>query len=150
MNMDFVLNHEYFMRLALQEAVTAYEIGEVPIGAVVVSNGLVIGRGHNQTEKLKDISAHAELLAITAAANYLDTKYLPNCIVYVTIEPCVMCAGALSWSQIGGLVYGASEPRTGFSLYKPSLLHPKTKVISEVLKTECIELMQRFFRDKRQ
>ena len=143
------LTHEFFMRQALQEAQQAFDRNEIPIGAVVVAYNQVIGRGHNLTEQLKDVSAHAELLAITAAANFLDTKYLNQCTLYVTVEPCVMCAGALAWAQIGTVVYGAAEPKTGFSKYTPSLLHPKTVIVKDVLAAECAGLIQTFFKQRR-
>ena len=144
-----LLTHEFFMRQALQEAQQAFDKNEVPIGAVIVAHNQIIGKGHNLTEQLKDVSAHAELLALTAAANFLGTKYLNDCTLYVTVEPCVMCAGALAWAQIGTIVYGAAEPKTGFSKYEPSLLHPKTKLVKNVLGTACADLIQTFFKIKR-
>lgn len=143
---------EKWMRMALDEAAQAADEGEVPVGAVVVCNGRIVGRGHNMTEKLKDVTAHAEIMAITAAANTLGGKYLPNCTLYVTVEPCAMCAGAIGWSQMGRLVYGASDTKRGFESYyssDPSPLHPKTVVESGVLAYECGELMSDFFRKKR-
>ncbi len=143
---------EKWMRMALDEAAQAADEGEVPVGAVVVCNGRIVGRGHNMTEKLKDVTAHAEMMAITAAANTLGGKYLPNCTLYVTVEPCAMCAGAIGWSQMGRLVYGASDTKRGFESYycsDPSPLHPKTVVESGVLAQECGELMSDFFRKKR-
>ncbi|MDE7412331.1 MAG: nucleoside deaminase [Muribaculaceae bacterium] len=140
---------ERFMRMALAEAMEAYEAGEIPIGAVVTVNGRVIARGHNLTETLKDVTAHAEMLAITAAAENLGGKYLPDCTLYVTVEPCPMCAGALGWSQIGRIVYGTSDPKRGcFSYYRPDRLplHPKTNVTSGVLEEECKGIMQDFFK----
>ncbi len=141
------LTHEYFMRLALKEASKALEEGEIPIGAVVVCEQLVIAKAHNQVERLQDVTAHAELLAITAAANYLGSKYLQDCTLYVTLEPCAMCAGATFWAQLGNLVYGASSDKTGYNRWeKPSLLHPKVNVLSGVLATECAMLLSNFFR----
>ena len=140
---------EYFMKKAFSEAVTAFEKGEVPVGAVVVSNQKIIARAHNLTETLNDVTAHAEMQAITAAANLLGGKYLNDCTLYVTVEPCVMCAGALGWAQIGRIVYGAPDEKSGFKKFAAQSLHPKTEVISGILETECAELMQEFFRRKR-
>lgn len=138
-----------FMHLALDEAKKAFVQGEIPIGAVVVSRGQVIGRGHNLTEMLHDVTAHAEMQAITAAAETLGGKYLTDCTLYVTIEPCVMCAGALGWSQVGRLVYGASEEKRGYRRYAPQALHPKTQVTGGILEDECRQLMVDFFRKRR-
>lgn len=143
---------EKWMRQALMEAQLAAEEEEVPVGAVVVCNGKVIGRGHNQTERLCDVTAHAEMLALTAAATNLSGKYLPNCTLYVTVEPCSMCAGALGWSQIGRIVYGASDPKRGYmTFFNPNRipLHPKTVVTSGVLSDECSRLMTEFFKKRR-
>lgn len=137
---------EYFMREALKEASKALEIGEVPVGAVVVSKNKVIARAHNQTEKLTDATAHAEMLAITAASNYLGSKYLDECTLFVTLEPCTMCAGALHWTQLMKLVYGASDVQRGFSLSKSPVLHPKTVIVSGVKSDECKELVDTFFK----
>lgn len=137
---------EYFMREALKEAAKALEISEVPVGAVVVSKNRIIARGHNQTEKLTDATAHAEMLAVTAAANYLGSKYLSECTLYVTLEPCVMCAGALHWTQLKKLVFGASDIQRGYSLVSTPLLHPKTEVITGVKADECRNLIDAFFR----
>ena len=137
------------MRMALDEAHQAYEAGEIPIGAVIVCKDRVISRAHNLTETLCDVTAHAEMQAITAAASYLGGKYLPDCTLYVTVEPCPMCAGALNWAQVGRIVYGAADPRRGYSLFTPSLLHPRTEVTAGVLSDECTALMQDFFRSKR-
>ncbi len=140
------------MRMALLEAEQAAEEGEVPVGAVVVCNGKIVGRGHNMTETLKDVTAHAEMMAITAAANTLGGKYLPNCTLYVTVEPCAMCAGAIGWSQMGRLVYGAYDRKRGFESYfrsDPSPLHPKTIVESGLLEEECAALMSDFFKARR-
>lgn len=140
---------EYYMRLALQEAQKAFDDGEVPIGAVIVSNGKIIGKGHNQVERLADVTAHAEMLAITAAANYMGTKFLPDATIYVTIEPCLMCATAIKWARVGRLVVGAREPKVGFSLYGEAILHPKTEVKFEVAAAACADLMKLFFEEKR-
>lgn len=142
-------NHERLMRQALDEAHRAFERDEVPVGAVVVCGDRIIARGHNLTETLNDVTAHAEMQAITAAANFLGGKYLTDCTLYVTLEPCVMCAGALGWSQISKIVYGASDEKRGFSRFAPNALHPKTEVISGVLEEECGELVKEFFRKKR-
>ena len=140
---------EKFMQEALREAKAALEAGEIPIGAVVVWKGRIIGRGHNQTERLHDTTAHAEMIAITAATEAMGGKYLNECTLYVTVEPCPMCAGALNWAQIGRIVYGAPDPRRGYSLFSPSLLHPRTNASGGVLLEECSQLMLTFFRDKR-
>lgn len=140
---------EKFMREALKEAGYAADKDEVPVGAVVVCRGRIIGRGHNMTESLHDPTAHAEMIAITAATEAMGGKYLNDCTMYVTVEPCPMCAGALAWSQIGRVVYGAADPKRGFSLYSPSLMHPKTEVSAGVLADECGETVSAFFREKR-
>ena len=140
---------EKFMREALREAGYAADKDEVPVGAVVVCRGRIIGRGHNMTESLHDPTAHAEMIAITAATEAMGGKYLNDCTMYVTVEPCPMCAGALAWSQIGRVVYGAADPKRGFSLYSPSLMHPKTEVTAGVLADECGETVSAFFREKR-
>ena len=137
---------EYFMREALKEAAKALEIGEVPVGAVVVCQNRIIARAHNQTEKLTDATAHAEMLAITAAANYLGSKYLSECTLYVTLEPCVMCAGALHWSQLQKLVFGASDVQRGYSLINSPLLHAKTEVVRGVKADECKKMVDTFFK----
>lgn len=139
---------EYFMRKALEEAQKAFEKGEIPVGVVVVINDKIIARGHNLTETLNDVTAHAEMQAITAAANFLGGKYLINCKMYVTLEPCQMCAGALYWSQLSELVFGASDPQRGYRKNGVSL-HPKTKVKSGILEEEAGELLKRFFIEKR-
>lgn len=136
---------EKFMRLALNEARLALAKREVPIGAVVVAGGRVIGRGHNLVETLSDATAHAEMQALTAAMSTLGGKYLPECTLYVTVEPCVMCGGALAWSQIGRVVYGASDPKRGYSTFSERIMHPRTEVISGVLREECEALMSSFF-----
>ena len=138
-----------FMREALAEAHKALEKDEIPIGAVVVSNGRVIGRGHNLTETLHDVTAHAEMQAITAAAEYLGGKYLDRCALYVTVEPCVMCAGAIGWSQLGKLVFGAADEKRGFQRFAPQALHPRCTVTQGVLADECATLMKEFFKSKR-
>lgn len=140
---------EYFMKEALKEARKAYDLDEVPIGAVIVHDNLVIARAHNLTERLNDVTAHAEMQAITAAANYIGGKYLRECVLYVTIEPCPMCAGALSWSQISKVVYGAKDEKKGYSQIDHQMLHPKTRVFDGVLAQPCAELMKKFFREKR-
>jgi len=137
---------EYFMREALKEAHKALDIDEVPVGAVVVVKNKIIARAHNQTEKLTDATAHAEMLAVTAAANYLGSKYLSECTLYVTLEPCVMCAGALHWVQLHKLVFGASDVQRGYSLVGSPLLHPKTEVVKGVKADECKKVVDEFFR----
>ena len=137
------------MRKALEEARVAEAEGEIPVGAVVVCNGRVIARAHNQTERLNDVTAHAEMLAVTAATATLGGKYLNDCTLYVTLEPCVMCGGALAWAQLGGLVYGSADPHRGYARLTPGVLHPKTVVRGGVLESECSALLQRFFRGKR-
>ena len=141
---------EQFMRKALAEAQQALAAGEVPIGAVIVSRGRIIARGHNLTETLHDVTAHAEMQAITAAANQLGGKYLTDCTVYVTVEPCVMCAGAIGWAQLSRIVFGASDEKRGYALYAPKAFHPKATVTKGVLEAECRQLMQDFFRQRRQ
>lgn len=140
---------ERYMREALKEARSAFEEDEVPIGAVVVWKGRVIARGHNMTERLHDPSAHAEMIALTAATEATGGKYLDECSLYVTVEPCPMCAGAMNWAQIGRLVYGAADPKRGFSKFTPSLLHPKTESVSGVLAEECGSIVSEFFKGKR-
>lgn len=141
--------HEYFMKAALEEARKAFEKDEVPVGAVVVCNGIIIARAHNLIETLRDPTAHAEMQAITAAAGWLGGKYLTDCTVYVSIEPCAMCAAALGWSHAGRLVYGAPDEKKGYTLISDRLLHPKTKVTGGILEEECREIMLRFFKKKR-
>ncbi|MBT3385811.1 MAG: nucleoside deaminase [Prolixibacteraceae bacterium] len=142
-------NDEYFMKKAFAEAIQAFEKGEVPVGAVVVSGQKIIARAHNLTETLNDVTAHAEMQAITAAANFLGGKYLNDCTLYVTLEPCVMCAGALGWSQIGKVVFGASDEKRGYKKYASKAIHPKTEIIGGILASECSELIQEFFKGKR-
>ena len=143
------MTDEDYMRRALDEAMQAYDEGEIPIGAIVVAGGRIIARAHNLTETLCDVTAHAEMQAITAAANALGGKYLTDCTIYVTVEPCPMCAGALGWSQIKRIVYGAPDIKRGFREYAPRALHPKTEVIGGVLEEECKALMQNFFKSRR-
>ncbi len=140
---------EKYMREALREARTAGDGDEVPIGAVVVCRGRIIARGHNMTERLHDPTAHAEMIALTAATEALGGKYLDDCTLYVTVEPCPMCAAALCWAQLGRLVWGAPDPRRGYSLFSPSLLHPRTEVVSGLLETECSTLVKDYFKSKR-
>lgn len=141
--------NEKYMREALREAGFAAEEDEVPIGAVIVCRGRIIGKGHNMTERLNDPTAHAEMIAITAATEAMGGKYLNDCTIYVTVEPCPMCSGALAWSQIGKVVYGASDPKRGFTMFSPSLMHPKTEIISGVLADECGSMVTDFFKNKR-
>ncbi len=143
------MTDEYYMQRALEQARIAYEKDEVPVGAVVVCRDRIIARTYNLTETLHDVTAHAEMQAITAAADALGGKYLDVCTLYVTVEPCVMCAGALGWSQLGRLVYGAPDAKRGFSVYAPHALHPKTEVVSGVMEEECRALMKDFFKSKR-
>ena len=141
---------EYYMQTALREARAAMDEDEIPIGAVIVdSTGSIIARAHNQTERLHDVTAHAEMLAFTAASEAMGAKYLPDCTLYVTVEPCPMCAGAAGWTQVGRIVYGAGDPKRGYSLLKGPVLHPKTTVTGGVLEAECIALMKEFFKKKR-
>lgn len=148
------MNDEYYMRMALREASLAAEEGEVPIGAVIVA-GLgereqrVVAKGHNMTERLSDPTAHAEMIALTGATSAIGGKYLNKCTLYVTVEPCPMCAAALNWAQVGRIVYGAPDPKRGYSLFSPPLLHPRTEVSSGVLEQECSGLVKEFFKSKR-
>jgi tRNA(adenine34) deaminase len=142
-------NDEYFMKEALKEALKAYNKNEVPVGAVIVNNNQIIARAHNLTETLNDVTAHAEMQAFTAASHYLGGKYLNDCILYVTLEPCNMCAGAAYWSQIGKIVYGASDKKRGYSIINDNLMHPKTEIISGILKDNCSNLLIDFFKKKR-
>ena len=148
MEMENLFTDEYFMRIAFNEAVTAYERDEIPVGAVIVCNNKIIAKAHNLTETLTDVTAHAEMQAITSAANYLGGKYLQDCTLYVTLEPCVMCGGALYWSQISKVVYGASDEKRGFKA-KIGELHPKTEIVSGIMEDECGQLMKEFFQRKR-
>lgn len=140
---------EQWMKRALGEAQMAYDSGEVPVGAVVVADGRLIASAHNMTETLTDVTAHAEMQAITAAANALGGKYLQSCTLYVTLEPCVMCAGALAWAQVGRIVIGANDEKRGYTKLSPNVLHPKTKVTIGVLEDNCKEIIQRFFKERR-
>lgn len=149
LNANDMENDTRYMTMALAEAQKALAMGEVPIGCVIVADGQVVGRGHNLTETLADVTAHAEMQAITAATNTLGGKYLTQCTLYVTVEPCVMCAGAIGWAQVQRVVYGASDEKRGFTVYAPKALHPKCTVSSGVLEAECRELMQSFFAKKR-
>jgi tRNA(adenine34) deaminase len=138
-----------YMKLALTEAQKAYDKGEIPIGAVIVCNGMTVARTHNLTETLNDVTAHAEMQAITAAAEHIGGKYLDDCTLYVTVEPCPMCAGALGWSHIGRIVYGAGDEKKGYRKFAPDVLHPKTKVTSGICAEEAAELMKNFFKERR-
>lgn len=147
--MSMAFDDEYFMRQALVEARAAAEVGEVPVGAVVVCRDRIIARAHNLTETLNDVTAHAEMQAITAAANVLGGKYLNECTLYVTVEPCVMCAGGIAWAQMGRLVFGASDEKRGYQRYAPNALHPKTAVSQGVMADDCATLMKEFFARRR-
>lgn len=138
-----------YMKMALDEAMRAYDNEEVPVGAVIVCKGRVIARAHNLTETLTDVTAHAEMQAVTAAANCLGGKYLNDCTLYVTVEPCIMCAGALGWAQLGRLVYGTPDEKRGYRRFAPQALHPKTEVTEGVMEAECADLMKRFFTQRR-
>lgn len=140
---------EQYMQMALEEAKEALSCGEIPVGCVIVSEDRIVGRGHNQTELLHDVTAHAEIIAITAAEQTLAGKYLRDCTLYVTVEPCVMCAGAIGWAQVKRVVYGAPDAKRGFSFLAPAALHPKCEVVNGVLEEPCKQLMQDFFREKR-
>ncbi|MCT4613285.1 MAG: nucleoside deaminase [Marinifilaceae bacterium] len=142
-------SHEYFMKQALIEAENAYKQGEIPVGAIVVSNNRIISRSHNLTEHLTDVTAHAEIMSISSAANYLNGKYLKDCTIYVTMEPCVMCAGALAWSQISKIVIGCRDEKRGFSKFSPSILHPKTEIVWDIMENECSSIVKDFFKQKR-
>jgi tRNA(adenine34) deaminase len=144
-----VYSNEHFMRQAFQEALKAREQGEIPVGAVIVCNNRIIARAYNQTEALNDVTAHAEMIALTSASNYFGAKYLNDCAIYVTLEPCNMCAGALFWAQIGKLFYAADDPKRGFSIIGSQILHPKTVVTKGILKDECKQLIDDFFDDLR-
>ena len=144
-----VFDDKYFMKQALLEAEKAFELGEIPVGAVVVSNERIIARAHNNTEQLTDVTAHAEIIALTAAATHLGNKYLEDCTLYVTLEPCAMCAGALSWAKLNRLVYGASDDKRGFMQFGKRILHPKTKVEFGIMMEESKILLANFFKDRR-
>ena len=155
------MTDEYYMLQAMKQARKAFEVGEVPVGAIIVQNGKLIAKGYNQVERLNDPTAHAEILALTSAFNYLGSKYLPDAAIYITVEPCLMCAGALYWSKIGKIVYGADDEKNGYKKYcvcppqiegielTPLPFHPKTELIKGVLKDECAQLMKDFFRARR-
>ena len=147
--MHNTLDDEHYMRVAYQEAEKAYEQGEVPVGAVIVTNDRIIAKGMNSIELLNDVTAHAEIIALTAASQYLGSKYLPDCTLYVTLEPCPMCAGALRWSQIGRVVYGASDDKAGFMRFGKEMLHPETLLEFGVMHDMCSALMTSFFSEKR-
>ena len=142
-------SHEFFMKQALNQAQEAFEQDEVPVGAVVVYNNQIVARAHNLTETLNDPTAHAEMQAITAASNYIGGKYLSQASLYVTLEPCIMCAGALYWAQIGNIIYGASDTKRGYQVCKSEILHPKTNITKGVLTKECEEILKTFFKNKR-
>lgn len=144
-----VFSDEHFMKEALKEAQKAFREDEVPVGAVVVCQDRIIARAHNLTQKLNDVTAHAEMQAYTSAANFLGSKYLPECTIYVTLEPCVMCAGAFLWAQFGKIVFGASDPQKGYQRINELLIHPKTQVVSGIMEKECGDLLKEFFRKKR-
>ena len=144
-----VFSDESYMKESLKEAQKAFLADEVPIGAVIVCKNKIIARAHNYTERLNDVTAHAEMQAFTSAANYLNGKYLMECTIYVTLEPCVMCAGASYWTQIGKIIYGAKDEKRGFSKYEKNLLHPSTEITGGVLKEECAEILKEFFKKKR-
>ena len=143
------MNDTFYMKLAIEEANKAFVKNEIPVGAVVVSRGRIIARTHNMTEMLNDVTAHAEILAITSAANFLGGKYLNECTMYVSLEPCIMCAGALNWSKLGKLVYAASDSKRGYTSISENILHPKTEVLSGILKNESEKLLKSFFEKKR-
>ena len=144
-----VFSDEYFMKEAMKEAMKAFELEEIPVGAVVVNQNRIIARAHNMTQQLKDVTAHAEMIAITSASNYLDAKYLVDCTLYVTLEPCVMCASALKWAQLGRLVFGAADPREGYSLVGTTILHGKTEVLPGVMEEPSSRLLKQFFLKRR-
>lgn len=141
---------EYYMRQALNEAENAFAQDEIPVGAVIVMDEVIIARGYNLTQTLNDVTAHAEMQAITAAENYLGAKYLKDCTIYVTLEPCLMCAGAIAWAQTGRLVYGAPDPKKGYTTIPANILHPKTKIRKGVLENECMSILKDFFEKKRE
>lgn len=148
-NPEIIACDERYMQLAFLEAQKAYALGEIPVGCVIVADGQIVGRGHNLTETLQDVTAHAEIQAITAASNNLGGKYLTQCTLYVTLEPCVMCAGAIGWAQIKRLVYAADDDKRGFSRLAPYSLHPKCSVSSGILADQCRDLIQQFFKSRR-
>jgi tRNA(adenine34) deaminase len=143
-------SHEYFMKKALDMAAEAAEQGEVPVGAIVVAGGKkIIGKGYNQTERLNDVTAHAEMIAITAASTHMGAKYLTECTLYVTLEPCTMCAGAIAWAQIERIVFAAADPKKGFTLYTPAIIHPKMDIVSGIMATESETMLKSFFKKLR-
>lgn len=142
-------NQEYFMSLALEQANLAYQAGEIPVGAIITIENKIIAKAHNQTERLQDVTAHAEILAITSASNYLGAKYLTQCTLYVTLEPCLMCAGAIFWSQLHSVAYGAKDTKRGFSTLNAQVLHPKTIITQGILEEDCAQLIQNFFQKLR-
>jgi tRNA(adenine34) deaminase len=144
-----IFTPEYFMKEALKEAQNAFDMGEVPVGAIIVSNNVIIARAHNFTQKLNDVTAHAEMLAITSAAEALGGKYLKDCQLYVTLEPCTMCAGALAWAQIGNIYFGATDEKRGAGRLSENIYHPKTKVQYGIMKNECAEIITSFFEERR-
>jgi tRNA(adenine34) deaminase len=144
-----LFSDEYFMKEALKEAHKAEDLDEVPVGAVVVSNNRIIARAHNMTQQLEDVTAHAEMIALTSASNFLGSKYLDDCTLYVTLEPCLMCAAALKWAQLSRLVFGASDDKAGYHLVEAPVLHPRTAIKFGVLEEECGEVLKRFFKGKR-
>jgi tRNA(adenine34) deaminase len=144
-----MFTEEYFMKQAYKQAEKAYDEGEVPVGAIITCNNLIIAKAHNQTELLNDVTAHAEIIALTSASEYLGSKYLNECTLYVTLEPCVMCAGALAWAQLGKLVFAASDEKKGFFRYGKEILHPKTVILQGVMEEECSQLVKDFFKTKR-
>lgn len=142
-------HHQFWMQKALEEAEKAFRMNEVPVGAVIVCEGEIIAKGHNSVETLCDPTAHAEILSITAGCNYFHTKYLKECSVYVTVEPCPMCAGALKWAQVKEIIFGCEDPKGGYSMFSPLILHPKTNIVSGILEDSCRKLMKDFFKLKR-
>ena len=144
-----IYTDEYFMKQAFNQAKIGFDADEIPVGAVIVSNKKIIARAHNQTELLNDFTAHAEMIAFTSASEYFGNKYLDKCTLYVTLEPCVMCSGAGFWTKIGKVVYGASDPKRGFTSIPKNLLHPKTEIVSGVMEKECSEILDLFFEQKR-
>lgn len=149
MTQNITFSDEYFMKKALDEAQIAFDKGEIPVGAIVVCNNKIVAKAHNLVETLNDVTAHAEILAISSAAEYLGGKYLPECTIYITLEPCVMCSGALQWAQIGRVVYGAKDETRGYNKNAPNALHKKTKITSGILEEECSNILKEFFAKKR-
>lgn len=149
MTQNITFSDEYFMKKAFDEAQIAFDKGEIPVGAIVVCNNKIVAKAHNLVETLNDVTAHAEILAISSAAEYLGGKYLPECTIYITLEPCVMCSGALQWAQIGRVVYGAKDETRGYNKNAPNALHKKTKITSGILEEECSNILKEFFSKKR-